>query len=432
MAVAVQPAAAFVARPVVGERARVGLAVAAVALAPFHSRWPVSFGGVDFGVLMPADIVMVAGAVFGAADLAGALTSRRLVPRAALGRTWLVFAAVCLLSACAHPTSLTAWNLLRLAGMTVLVRSVAAMVAARRWTLLVRAVAATVLVQGGVAAAQMASEGTIGLHALGERASAFRPIGGVFAPAGTTIHTNTLAVYAAVLATVIGAAWIDGQLTRRADRVLALGAMGVSGALLAASFSRTGTLVLVAAVPILVAGGRRRALLPVVVLAVGIAAVGVVRADGWSDRVEQSTGATSEPVGSGRTASARQAIELMKTDPVLGVGPGNYALVLLNTPRIDALSSEQTIVHNLPLFVAASVGLAGLAALCAWGLALLGAGVRGRWPAWAVLGGLAPALALDVALFLGSGWVVLAAAVGVVVGLGQRDGDRGDDAVISA
>jgi hypothetical protein len=439
MAIALDPPAASVARPAVGAPVRLTVAVLALALAPLHLLVdPSPVVGLDLGLLMPADLVMGAGALIGAVDLVRAIGERRTVPgrvlpvpRTVLGQAWLGFAGVYLLSAAVHQSG--AWSVVRLAGMTVMVRTVAATVAGRRWVPLVRAMSAAVLVQAAVAAAQVAAEGPVGLAALGERASAFRPIQGVFAPAGTTIHTNTLAVYAAVLAVLIAVAWADGQLHGRADRAVALSASAAAGAIVGLSFSRTCVLGLVMSLPLVVVGagrtarsGRRfgggwSAMVPVAVVVLGFALTAAVRADGWVSRVEQSAGGTGEPIGSGRTATARQAVELLKLDPLLGVGPGNYALVMLNTPRIDALSPEHTIVHNLALFTAASVGLAGLAALAGWGAALLGVTRRGRWPAWAVLASLVAPLGLDVALYLGSGWVVLCVAVGVVVGLGRRD-----------
>lgn len=457
MAIALDPPAASVARPAVGASVRLTVAVLALTLAPLHLLVDLSpVVGLDLGLLMPADLVMGIGALIGAADLVRAIGERREVhggvlplPRTVLGRAWLGFAGIYLLSAVVHQSG--PWSVVRLAAMTVMVRTVAATVAGRRWVPLVRAMSAAVLVQAAVAAAQLAVEGPVGLAALGERASAFRPIRGVFAPAGTTIHTNTLAVYAAVLAVLIAVAWADGQLDGRVDRAVALSASAAAGAIVGVSFSRTCVLALVTSLPVVIvaarrtalsggtgptpargpsrgtprsggrSGGRWSAMVPValVVLSFGLAAA--ARADGWVSRVEQSAGGTGEPIGSGRTATARQAVELLKLDPVLGVGPGNYALVMLNTPRIDALSPEHTIVHNLALFTAASVGLAGLAALAGWGAALLGVTRRGRWPAWAVLASLVAPLGLDVALYLGSGWVVLCVAVGVVIGFGRRD-----------
>ena len=89
---------------------------------------------------------------------------------------------------------------------------------------------------------------------------------------------------------------------------------------------------------------------------VGAAATGVVMGNGWYTRTSGSANVAS--VDSGRVERAREAIELIRSEPLVGVGPGQYSIA-----RAARGDEGPLPPHNFVLHIAAEGGLlAGLAA----------------------------------------------------------------------
>ena len=160
--------------------------------------------------------------------------------------------------------------------------------------------------------------------------------------------------------------------------------------------------------------GRRR-LAPLLLITFVALALSVgARADGWVSRGKASVAGT-ETSGSGRMALNRQAVAVFKTEPILGVGLSNYRDTVRQHPEIDALSTEDYVVHNGPLFALATTGLVGIVALIPIiACVLVQAARRGAWGIGLLLFA-APILLLAQQLFVGIGLMWLGLIVGFAI-----------------
>ena len=129
----------------------------------------------------------------------------------------------------------------------------------------------------------------------------------------------------------------------------------------------------------------------------------------WAGRAASAQGVSAI---ADRNQKMQQAIELWKTDPIAGVGVGNYMAALEKSPA-RSLDPQFLPVHNYALFVLAESGIVGvIAGVPLLGLLLVRLRKRPILPVAPILA-IAPFLALDM-LFadIPTGMLMLAVALG--------------------
>ncbi len=175
---------------------------------------------------------------------------------------------------------------------------------------------------------------------------------------GTLPHPNFLG--GVVLFTLLGPVYLF--LIRREPNYAVLLLLVLGIILLVLTFSRSAWLGLLAFAMILVAKAKyferyRITLLISVVVLAGICSLYPLR-DLLLTRIASQGIATEEISTQGRSWLSAQAEEMIQTSPVIGVGVGSFLLELAKqAPRGAPIEP----VHNLPLLIAAELGLAGLA-----------------------------------------------------------------------
>lgn len=246
-----------------------------------------------------------------------------------------------------------------------------------------------------VAALQRATGGPVGLRSLGEPRDPLLLIGGAEAPSGTLVHPYLLAGLAIIAMAVLAAVALK---VPRLHRACALGA-AVAGIAVGITYSRMALLALAGIlVPLLFAlrsRSTRAAVLAVaaaVVIGTGVTAL--VASDGWVGRAEEA--ATGENLTRGRGELATQAIAVIRSSPLIGVGTGRYVLAVEEDPDL-ARRSVRVLqpVHGVPLLLTAEGGILTAGALVLLAVALVQAARRGGAAAWIVLLAYVPFLLLD-------------------------------------
>jgi O-Antigen ligase len=304
-------------------------------------------------------------------------------------------------------------------GAAVLAGCTSQLVSGKSAVPLIRTLSGFLLVQVCIGLAQISADGPVGPSWFSESEFSFRRIGGVLSPSGSLIHTNTLASFATVAMAALVALLVRNPLSR-VDRLVGSAAVVLGSGLVGLTMCRSAFISLLALLIGCVFAKQRRQVLPLLLCSlVALAGSFFVRSDAWSTRAA-ATVASAESSGSGRMALNRQAIAIFSRSPIVGVGPGNYLNVVADHDYIKEMSVETYIVHNVWLYVLATLGIVGATTFAA--LCLLVAWRCFRNGAWSVvmLAVIAPSLALDTALFDYQGLIWLGIGLGVALGL-RRD-----------
>lgn len=249
------------------------------------------------------------------------------------------------------------------------------------------------VIQSEIALLQVLKGETLGLTRLGEHPPLLS-VGGEVSAKGTFVHPYVLAGFAVIACGVALAAYLaSGQ----RPWLFALAAVAVPVGL---TYSRMSVLA-VAAVATTLFVGRfltgDRAFVALAVLLLGVGVPSLLSLDGWISRAQQSvdtTGAGLDAITSSRGALVQNASDVIGSDPIVGVGPGRYALEL-EARDVVPPGGEVVPVHNVPMLIAAEGGVVtGLVAL--GGLIWLGwRALRGGPGAAALYVGYVPFLMLD-------------------------------------
>ena len=238
------------------------------------------------------------------------------------------------------------------------------------------AVAVWAVVQCGLAVAQRIHGGAIGLGRLGESPYPYVHFGPAVATQGTMVHPYLLAGLAMLAASLI----VWAVVTHRHPIWIVLGAVAVAP--VGFTYSRAGLLGFAllggcVGLAALLRGGRHW--LAVGALVVGAAVPALIWSNGWTQRAQQTTsGAAVNSIDTDRSTLIKQALHLIKREPVLGVGPGRYVIELRDR-HMAKIAGVYKPVHDLPLLVAAEGGVLAGALM----VALLGAtGWQARRAGW--------------------------------------------------
>jgi hypothetical protein len=348
------------------------LLVATIVLVPIAAGtvpWAAPGGGGDFNqrvTLQVFDLALVlTGFVRIAALLAershistvgGLSTAGRRAVGSALALSITVLGIAGVVAFAAHPSPRGAELAARI-GVGALVAQ-ALVVAPSKWLVRVQAVIALVAsAQAVLAIAQSAHGANLGLGWL-EFDGPLYPFGSSYAGRGGLTHPYHLAVLLEV--GIIAALLALRHCQRRLPWLLALAACSAG---LGVTYSRAAAIGVAAAVVALLWPRRTRHhdpttrvyLVAACVMLAGVAATGLTMGNGWYGRASTSTSLQS--ADSGRLDRAREAVDLIGDHPIVGVGPGRYAIALAANGDKAPLPP-----HNIVLHAAAEAGaLAGVA-----------------------------------------------------------------------
>jgi O-antigen ligase len=263
-------------------------------------------------------------------------------------------------------------------------------------------------IQSTLGVIQVLKGGAIGLNRLGER-TAFFEFGDVVGAQGTMLHPYVLAGFA-ILAATVGVATLPDEGPHR--RMWLIG-IGVAAVPLGITFSRSGAVGALIVLGLLTYGAyRNRERYGAALIALGIGALipALLFSGGWIARVDDSARDGLDQSSSGRITLIQQSFDLIESSPLVGVGPGRYAVVMEEDPTV-----LPQVVHNVPLLIAAESGVAmGLAALAL--LLLLGyRALRTSITAAVVAAGLGVWMVFDKFTYLSpNGLVMFAIWLGVL------------------
>jgi hypothetical protein len=284
---------------------------------------------------------------------------------------------------------------------------------------LTRAVFLFTALQTVVAMLQIHKNGTVTGGLFDESEQGFRRVGRVLSPSGTLGHANQLGLYS-VLAIAITLTIFSHGVPARNDKIVTLLICTLGTALVGLSMCRAAVLSLVLLTTICCISRQRKKLAPFVLcLVLSFSLVGALRFGAWSHRTQSSL-AGAETAGSGRMALTRQAIAIWRLSPVFGVGPAGYLDTKDSHPEIKALSSESAVVHNIWLFILATLGAIGAGTFGWLWFEILRRCRHGGTLAVGLLVVVAPLTMLDYALVTESGSLWLGVTIGVALGLSER------------
>ena len=350
-------------------------------------------------IIFPVDVAFLALIVTGA----GALVRRLVDRRAGLGTaTWTLFAVVMSLAWFAHPSTRGAHVVFELWGCAVLAEIITDALDGMARPLVLGAIAIVACGETVWSALQLILKSNLGLHRLGEDRNplfAFSARG--LAPMGSMVHIYVLCG----LALVGGGVLVLTGLTARGSRLWLLGA-AIAAVPVGYTYSRAGLL----GAALLVGGvglglfsrtdpaGRRKFALAVLALTVGIGLPAAIWHEGWTNRVTQTTTATTAAqLTTQRGTLTHEALSQIGANPVFGIGPGRYVISLKERFHHEADKTVEIFkpVHDVPLLVAAEGGVVAGAVLVAL-LALVGwRAARSRPAAFGLYAAYLPFLLLD-------------------------------------
>ena len=205
------------------------------------------------------------------------------------------------------------------------------------------AIAAVGVIESIIAMAESAHGGAVGLGPL-EYRGFFYTFGSSTAGHGGFDHPYHLAFF---LLVALGATLIGAR--RAATRMPWLAAAAICSAGIAVTYSRAALLSLVtfAAVALLARGStdRKRALRGLAAMvAIGFVFGAIAFGDGWHAKGARST--SSANVDSDRRVRAQEALRLIDSQPLLGVGPGRYTIALESVRHDDLLPAHNIVLHE--------------------------------------------------------------------------------------
>lgn len=281
---------------------------------------------------------------------------------AALAATAL--AVVLAVAFAVHPSIRGVDLALRVAAGAAVVASMRALPRGEARSLVLGAIVVVGAAEAALAMAQSANGGPLGVRTF-EFDGPLYPFGSSFAGRGGFDHPYHLTCFLLVAIAAGLVALRDGGPRRPLALGIALCAAGI-----AVTYSRASLLALVPIVVVCAVVGRRRAAFAITAAAIviGFALGATLFGDGWVAKSSDSLAA--DTAGTGRSERAKEALRLVREEPVVGVGPGRYVIALHDVEHQLLLPA-----HNVVLQEAAEGGvLAGaltLVALVALGLRAL-------------------------------------------------------------
>ncbi len=247
-----------------------------------------------------------------------------------------------------------------------------------RRVVVVKTMVGLVVFEGVVCVAQLIVDGPVGLGALGEGSDPFNRLGPWRAPMGTSYYPYPLSAVA--LLTLGLVLWAIDRRVLHARWGVG-GALG-AGVIVGSGYSVVGaTMAIAIAVSFIVrslpapagapaagspaAGSATRRFrgasgLVMLVFVGTLAVTGAALDEGWLWKGERSASSDAALASSGRADQVRVGIAVSRTWPLLGIGPGNFAVMRESHPEFNRVSTDAQIPHSMPVLVAVEAGLPAL------------------------------------------------------------------------
>ena len=332
-----------------------------------------------------------------------------------VGRATLLWAGVCGMVAAAavvHSSALAAQTLLRDLGTLAIAFAIAHRIAPNALRPLALVLATGTLFQLVLGTAQVLHGAPLGLAFLGEFADPLLPYGDALAPRGTLGHAYMLAALSLLATAVVIAASLRSSGSRRWIGAAAALAMPVG-----MTFSRAGVVAALLLGVTLARAGLWRVLM---LVAIAVIAPATIASAGWLEQIDKTFVERPQDAPTSRGTLVEQAVELIRREPLFGVGPGSYLPVLRKVETDPARRVALQPVHDVPLLEAAEAGIpAGMLAAAIVVLALVRAARRG--PQGLVAAVYVPFLVFDQFLISEpQGLVLLGIWLGASDALGRR------------
>ena len=251
--------------------------------------------------------------------------------------------------------------------------------AVSRRVVVLKTMVGLVVFEGIVCIAQLLVNGPIGLGLLGEGSDPFNRLGPWRAPMGTSYYPYPLSAVALLTLGLTLWAVDRGALRLR---------WGVAGALAGGLIVGSGYSVVGATMAIGIVGAFAIRSLPaasrlpaasglgagsglprrfvgagglvLVVFLGSFAMTGASLDEGWVWKGERSSSSDAAVASSGRADQIRVGIAVTEKWPLLGVGPGNFAVMRESYPEFDRVSTDAQIPHSVPVLIAVEAGLPAL------------------------------------------------------------------------
>jgi hypothetical protein len=315
-----------------------------------------SFQSYDYAtILFPVDLALIAlCAVAGRSMIAD--LRRRSVDIGWAG--WGLVAVLMTLALAAHPSGRGLHNVMELYGASAIAYTLARAESGDERTAIVGTVGAVAVIETLWAVAQRINRAPLGLEKLGESRDPFYRSFGTLAPQGSMVHIYVLAGLALVAGSLLASAAIEAS---RPGPWLVAAAVAIMP--IGFTYSRAGalSLVLLAGSVALVGAWplRGRSVAVAAALAAGALLPALIWSAGWTARAQQTTGAASaNALTTDRGKLVNQADALIRSDPLTGVGPGQYVIALhaRSVPANDRTTLFKP-VHNVPLLLTAEGGV---------------------------------------------------------------------------
>jgi hypothetical protein len=342
----------------------------AVALAPSSLAIGGPDGSFSVGFQSMNNLVDPVLIAIGFAQLGGIVGDVRSVARRAGDRVsavvsmWMLFVAWCVLAWAVNPRQYGLFLILRLIGVAGMIRLVGRAPFSRRVTV-ARVLIGTAVLNAVVCTAQLVLGGPVGLFALGEFPDPFQRAGSWRAPTGLSFYPYPLAATALL---VLGVVIVIGSAA--IGRAWSLYGVGSAGVLIGYSGSVNALLsvgaVLIGAVLWSTANRDRakstwlKAIAPFLCV---LFISGWAQQSVWLWKGDRTVATEAGNASSGRSGQVRVAAELIGGSPVVGVGVGGYMRARLADPSLDEITTDQQIVHSVPVLLAAEAGLPAIALL---------------------------------------------------------------------
>ena len=248
-----------------------------------------------------------------------------------------------------HPSLKGAVIVYRMTAATIVALGVAELSPQHRRRIVVGPMMAMAALQGLLAIGQLVTDSSLGLEGVGGGAPDI--VDGVARAPGMLGHPYVLASYA-LLAVSLGVVFRPHPMSR-------LWLVGLAGATVpvAVTFSRAAVVGLLFAGVVVAGRAIHEAEWRRIMAAVGIRFLvpAAIFAASWAARVGDSSVTDFSPDQNVRYELAAQALRLIESDWLLGVGTGQYIIELEDRFEIDPAFANP--VHNVPVYLLAEWGL---------------------------------------------------------------------------
>jgi len=330
--------------------------------------------------------------------------------------TAVAFVAALVVALAFHPSPQGVQIVVRLLAGIALAVAIVRLRGLGAWPLVAAAFGASAIAQTGLALAQVAARGPLGLPGLGEFADPLYEVGAAVAPRGTMYHQYVLAGFSLIAAMILVAEGL-----RRATAAWWFVTATLAAVPVGLTYSRAALGGLAIGCLALAIGGRARPrahAAAIVALLVGAGIPALLTLNAWITQSEKSLDPNS------RDILLREGLDLFATSPFVGIGPGRMVVALAEkeAARPGSVALLQP-THTVPILALVEGGVQS-GVLCAAIVLVMGWRARRSWVGLALFGVYLPFILLDHYPYTHAQGIVLTAVWLGAVEICARDAAR--------